>query len=99
MKRQAIGPLDWETALFGLLHPSQVAIVEALYRIEEPLSPVLMVEVMDGRESLNNLAYHVRRLQDRGVIEEVGYRPARGAVEHLYALRGTVSASLRTLPA
>ena len=33
---------------------------------------------------VSNVGYHVGALQDAGLIEEVGQRPVRGAVEHFY---------------
>lgn len=33
---------------------------------------------------MSNVGYHVGALSDAGLIEEVGQRPVRGAVEHFY---------------
>jgi hypothetical protein len=35
-------------------------------------------------EPVNDVAYHVRRLRDLGIIELAGTRPVRGATQHFY---------------
>ncbi|HEY2055302.1 MAG TPA: helix-turn-helix domain-containing protein [Solirubrobacterales bacterium] len=35
-------------------------------------------------EPVNDVAYHVRRLRDMGIIELAGTRPVRGATQHFY---------------
>jgi hypothetical protein len=84
--RSALAPPAWETALLDLLHPTQIAIAEACLWIEEPLSATLLAEVFEHDFKLNLIAYHVRRLSDRGVLREVASRTVRGAIEHFYLL-------------
>ena len=80
------GAARWETALLALLHPVQIAIVEALRWIGEPLSPVVLVAVFEDEIGLNYVSYHCRRLIAAGVLAEVGGRQVRGAYEHHYQL-------------
>jgi DNA-binding transcriptional ArsR family regulator len=35
-------------------------------------------------KDVSGISYHVRALQELGLVEEVGQRPVRGAVEHYY---------------
>jgi hypothetical protein len=82
----AISSPAWEVALLDLLHPAQIAIVEACLWIEEPLSATLLAELFEHDFKLNLIAYHVRRLAKRGVLHEVDSSTIRGAVEHFYRL-------------
>jgi hypothetical protein len=79
-------PPVWEAAFFSLLHPVQIAAVEAFAWIEEPLSSVLLYELLDRTWPFTNVAYHVRRLALNGVLEERFSEPRRGASEHFYEL-------------
>jgi hypothetical protein len=84
-----VGPrkeLDWGTLAGRLLHPTQLAVVEALHWVEGPLSPVQLVRLFGNGERLPLVAYHVRRLANLGVIRETETRQVRGAVEHFFRL-------------
>lgn len=76
----------WETALFSLLHPLQVAAVEAYEWIGEPMSAHLLHDVLGGAWSPGTVGYHVRRLAATGVLVERYTEPVRGAVAHFYVL-------------
>jgi hypothetical protein len=78
----------WETALFSLLHPAQIAAVEAHAWIGEPMSANLLHHVLGGPWTFGTVAYHVRRLAEKGVLEERYRQPVRGAVERFYGLAG-----------
>lgn len=80
------GDPGWQAALFGLLHPIKVATVEAHLWLDEPLSATLLLEVFDRTVAHNNLAYHVRKLADVGVLHEVSTKQRRGALEHFHRL-------------
>jgi len=67
----------------NMLHPTRLAIVEALSRGEER-SPNELVEFTGA--SLGTVAYHVRALAAAGVIELSREARVRGAVEHFYRL-------------
>jgi DNA-binding transcriptional ArsR family regulator len=51
---------------------------------EQPISPRELADQL--RQPVNDVAYHVRRLRDLGVIELAGTRPVRGATQHFYRL-------------
>ena len=76
---------DWESLVPLFIHPLKVAIVEALDRIEQPLSPNELALMFDAKEwTLGIVAYHVSTLAKAGVIEVIGERQARGARESYY---------------
>jgi hypothetical protein len=84
--RPTLSSSAWEVALLDLLHPAQIAIVEACLWIEEPLSATLLAELFEHDFKLNLIAHHVRRLFERGVLHKVDGRILGGAIEHLYRL-------------
>jgi DNA-binding transcriptional ArsR family regulator len=49
---------------------------------QRPISPRELADVLG--EPVNDVAYHVRRLRDLGIIELAGTRPVRGATQHFY---------------
>jgi hypothetical protein len=76
----------WSSAFFSLIHPVQVAAVEAFAFIGEPMSALVVYEVLGRSSSFGTVAYHVRRLAERGVLVERYTEPVRGAHQHFYAL-------------
>jgi DNA-binding transcriptional ArsR family regulator len=65
-------------------HPLRRRLWDAI--TEHPISPRELADHL--RLPVNEVAYHVRRLRDLGVIEPAGTRPVRGATQHFYrALR------------
>lgn len=73
--------------LLRLMHDTQIAIIEALRVVDEPLSPAELEKVFGERTSLVNIAYHCRRLTELEVLRLVRTRPVRGAMEHFYFFR------------
>jgi hypothetical protein len=51
------------------LHPVRVPIVDALWWIGEPLSAVLLVDVLDGILTMWETAHHLRVLEALDVVE------------------------------
>jgi biotin operon repressor len=49
---------------------------------ERPISPRELADELG--EPVNDVAYHVRKLRDMGIIEPAGTRPVRGATQHFY---------------
>ena len=76
----------WSTALFSLIHPLKVATVEAFCLIGEPMSGLLVYEVLGRPASFGTVSYHVRRLAEVGVLVELYVEPRRGAHERFYGL-------------
>jgi Helix-turn-helix domain len=53
------------------LDPVQVALLEALQRIDVPLSAVNLVDVLDGYLTMWEARYHLETLRKDGVVEPV----------------------------
>ncbi len=49
---------------------------------QRPISPRELADVL--HEPVNDVAYHVRRLRDLGIIELASTQPVRGATQHFY---------------
>jgi hypothetical protein len=78
------------TAIPQFLHPAKVAIIEAIVWIEEPLSASQLKAVLEHRDwDLSLIAYHVKQLWEKGVLECVLCQQVRGAVQHFYDIRRT----------
>jgi hypothetical protein len=81
-------PVDWEGFAPHIAHPTRESIVEAIRRIDEPLSAPDLKSVIDDPEfHLAYLAYHVTALADEGILVEFGERAAGASVEKLYLLK------------
>jgi hypothetical protein len=59
----------WSTLPEKVLHPVRVPIIEALWRIGEPLSAIVLVDVLDGFLSMWEAAHHLRTLEGLDVVE------------------------------
>jgi len=59
----------WSNLPEKVLHPVRVPIIEALWRIGEPLSAVALVDVLDGFLSVWETAHHLRVLERLDVVE------------------------------
>lgn len=84
------GEID-QNLVRALAHPLRV---EILRMLEEGLSgPKRIADRLS--ESLGNVSYHFRVLDECGCLELVETIPARGAVEHIYklTLQGTIGSS------
>jgi hypothetical protein len=81
-------PGFWGEMAGKLMHPTQILIVEAIWWIEEPLSPTLLQSIYEDRVDLASFSYHCRRLESLEVLEQVGEIPVRGVSEKLFDLAG-----------
>lgn len=78
-------PFDWSALVPRIVHPLRVAIVEALFWLDQPLSSTDMVKLMDDPDIyLSHVAYHVGRLVEADVLKPVRRRQVRGATETFY---------------
>jgi hypothetical protein len=59
----------WSALPDKALHPLRVPILEALRWIGEPLSPIALVDVLDGEITMWDAAYHLRVLSGLDVAE------------------------------
>jgi hypothetical protein len=81
---RSIGPA-W-SALFSLLHPAEIAMVEAYEWIEEPMSADVLEDVLERTFPLGTVDYHLRRLAAAAVVVE-HHRIGRGRpFERFYLL-------------
>jgi hypothetical protein len=74
----------WNSLMGSLFHELQLLIIETIAWIDQPVSPVQLEKIFEGRYPLSNISYHTRRLQALGVIEVVEEEPVRGSVQHFY---------------
>jgi DNA-binding transcriptional ArsR family regulator len=87
-------PVNWERLARATAHPLRVSILEILGidggRVLSPsdLSRELQIP-------LSNTNYHVTELAKADLIELVGQRQVRGAVEHFYRLPAPVPVETR----
>lgn len=59
----------WSTLPEKVQHPVRVPIIEALWRIGEPLSAIALVDVLDGFLNMWEAAHHLRVLDALEVAE------------------------------
>lgn len=78
--------MDWDRLLVGLLHETQLHIIEAMWRIDQPMSASQLERVLGDPGTLSGLSYHVRRLRQLGVLKLSWSRKVRGSKERFYRL-------------
>jgi DNA-binding transcriptional ArsR family regulator len=78
-----VNDADWKAVAQATMHPIQVQIVELLDG--HVRSPSDLARLMEREPA--NVAFHVRQLRSKGVLELVRERRHRGGLEHFYALR------------
>lgn len=81
-------PFDWAMLVPHVVHPLQVAIVEALWWIDRPLAASDLELVFERRFGLSLISYHVLQLRKAEVLEEVAREQVRGALKRLYFFAG-----------
>lgn len=77
---------DWGDLVPRLVHPAQVAIVEAMIWMDHPLSATELSALFGEPKEyyLTLVAYHVNRLANHGALRKTGSRPVRGSTESFY---------------
>jgi DNA-binding transcriptional ArsR family regulator len=83
----AITSVDDQRYVKALSHPLRVRILGILE--EQPASPVELSQVLDA--TLGTISYHVRQLNELGLLELVRETPRRGAIEHHYEATGSAA--------
>lgn len=82
------GPaFDWAALVPQVVHPDKVAIIEAMFFVDLPMSALDLHFALDSECALSHTAYHVRVLADFGAIRKVSQRQRRGATQKFYVLR------------
>jgi DNA-binding transcriptional ArsR family regulator len=76
----SITSVDDQRYVKALSHPLRVRILGILE--EQPASPVELSQILDA--TLGTISYHVRQLNELGLLELVRETPRRGAIEHHY---------------
>jgi hypothetical protein len=75
----------WERLVPHVVSPIEVAIIEALLWIQEPLSATDLSKSFSHRSYYARLVnHHASTLEEFGVVEVVGHRKVRGATEIFY---------------
>jgi hypothetical protein len=69
----------WATIPAKALHPTRVPVIEALLRIDEPLSAIDLGNLLDGLLSRRGAAYHLGVLETLNVVQRDGPFETHGA--------------------
>jgi len=78
---------SWESLVPLLVHPVKVEIIEAMAWVELPMSATDLDRIVQGQVGVSLISYHLRKLAELGVIDQVRKDNVRGAVRTFYALR------------
>ena len=83
--------VTWDVLVGPLIHPTRVAIIEAMLWICRPLSATELEQVFDEQRglSMSAISYHLTSLATLGVLKLVEKRPVRGAWQKFYFFVGT----------
>ncbi len=76
----------WAVMVSRTFHPAQVQIIEALRRIDQPLSAAELVQVLDEEPTWPTVTYHLRRLARLDVIAPAENVTVRTALDMPYRL-------------
>lgn len=76
----------WGALVSRLLHPVQVALIEALLWIRLPLAPSDAARMFGWPHTSQGVGYHVTALSRPGILELVDTEAVRGATRHYYVL-------------
>lgn len=77
---------DGDSLVPHVVHPTKVAIVEAMQWLRIPMSAIELKRVFDDEYGLSLVAFHMAGLAELSVLEQVGTRRVRGAVQRFYVL-------------
>jgi DNA-binding transcriptional ArsR family regulator len=76
---------DWGALVLHAVHPAKVAIMEAMLRLQEPLSATRLAKVLGGSGySLGVVSHHLQGLARWGAVELVKVRQVGGVIEKIY---------------
>ena len=78
-------PFGWDVLVPHIVHPLKVAIIEAMWWVQEPLSATDLTKMISHEKyGLAHISYHMVGLARVGAIKVVGSRPVRGSLEKFY---------------
>ena len=89
------GVVDWTALVPRMIFPTKLLIIEALQRIDRPMSAVEFEHVFDKSLGLSTISYHLTTLAKLGVLREVRKRKVRGTQERFYFFTAAVSSRVR----
>jgi hypothetical protein len=78
---------DWGALVPLMLHPSKVAVIEALAYVGEPLSPADLHELVSVGEwavKPRSVDWHVKALKDAGVLDVIRQETVRNSVRSYF---------------
>jgi len=76
----------WASLVSRVLHPIQVAVIEAMLWVELPVAPSDLGLMFDGQFTTSHVGYHAKALAHRRLLKLVDTEQMRGATRHLYVL-------------
>jgi len=91
-------PLDWAVLVSRSIHPTKVAILEAMAWLRTPVSAVELQRMFAkdpdflSNRDLSILSYHMTMLAKAGAVEKIKDRTVRGARENFYFLTAALTA-------
>jgi DNA-binding transcriptional ArsR family regulator len=85
-----LAEVNWDVLIGPLIHPTRVAIIEAMLWIGWPLSARELEQVFGKQSglSMSAVSYHLTSLANLGILELVEKRPVRGAWQKFYFFVG-----------
>lgn len=76
---------EWDALVPLLIHPTRVAIIEAIRWVGEPLSATDLKKLFgDDEIGLSDISYHLVRLAKVNAVVKVRERQVRGSLEKFY---------------
>jgi hypothetical protein len=77
---------NWEVLVPAFVHPTKIAILEAMLWIGEPLSATDLTGLFGEQDGIyvGTLSYHLVTLRRVGILKHVHSRSVRGATEKFY---------------
>ncbi len=86
-----LAEVNWDLLIGPLIHPTRVAIIEAMLWICCPLSATELQRIFGEQSglSMSAVSYHLTSLSNLGILELVEKRPVRGTWQKFYFFVGT----------
>lgn len=71
--------VGWDLLVPRLVNPAKVIIIEAMPWIDRPLSATELEQISGRDPGLQTLSYHLKNLEELGVLKVTAKRKARGS--------------------
>ena len=90
------GTFAWDALVPVAIHPTKVAIVQAMMWLKMPVSArdVQWMFEEPEQESVSVISYHMRTLAELGAVEKTGCRSVRGAEQTFYFLSPSMTTGM-----